>query len=98
MAHQILRLHLDGVLAADYLAYVRDPDPAALGGALRSVTIREQPPFSSVVEALLTWRGAAPDPHAAATLAGLPVTADVIAVDAAALAAVEGPEVQSLAA
>lgn len=80
MTTQRISLHLDGITAADYLAWVRDPAPAALGGALRSVSI-EPEPLGSAIHALLEWDGPAPAPHAAAA-AGLPVTGDVRAVRA----------------
>ena len=79
MTTQRLTLKLDGVTAGDYLAYIRDPEPPALGHALRSISVTADP-FGSIVEATIEWDGPAPEAHAAARAAGLPVTGDVRAV------------------
>ena len=104
MTVQLLTIRLDGVTAADYLAHVRDPEPGALDGALAAVVVRTDQPLADVVEAALSWHGAPPAAHAAAHLAGLPVTADVVSVDARPLNAEvielhpDCPELRALAA
>lgn len=80
MTLQTITLHLDGVTAGDYLAWVRDPEPAP--SALRSIAL-DADPLADRVVATLAWADAAPAPHVAAAAAGLPVTADVKAVTAA---------------
>jgi hypothetical protein len=80
MARQRLTLILDGINPGDYLQWVRDPEPTALDHDLRSITVWEDP-LGHTLEALLTWRGSPPIPPIAAARAGLPVTADVIAVE-----------------
>ena len=80
MTTQRLTLHLgDGITAGDYLARARDPEPPALGHALRSVTIAAEP-TGSVIEAVLEWESTPPVALAAAYVAGLPVTPDVDSV------------------
>jgi hypothetical protein len=86
MSVQYLILKLDGITPADYLAWVRDPEPAALDLSLRSVTV-EADPLGDVIEATLTWKTTAPAPSMAAPLAGLPLTAEVVAVEVGELAA-----------
>ena len=81
MPRQILTIQLDGLTAGDYLAHLRDPEPAALGHALRSIVLRAEP-LGDVVQATLEWDGAAPAPRAAARAAGLPVVAEVARADA----------------
>jgi hypothetical protein len=79
MALQVLILTLDGITAGDYLAWVRDPEPPALGQELCEVSVRADP-LGDTVEAVLTWRGAAPAPSVAAAIAGLPLTPEVVGV------------------
>jgi hypothetical protein len=80
MTHvQRLTLKLDGITAGDYLAWVRDPEPPALGLDLCSVTVRGDP-LGDTVEALLSWRVSPPDGVAAGPAAGLPLTPEVIFV------------------
>ncbi|MDQ3739582.1 MAG: hypothetical protein M3389_01440, partial [Actinomycetota bacterium] len=93
MARQILTLELDGCTAGDYLAHMRDPDPAALDHGLRSVTLRAEP-LGTTVEALLTWEGAAPATRVAAQAAGLPLIAEVRSVESREVDAVPPPEPQ----
>jgi hypothetical protein len=88
MILQTITLHLEGITAADYLAWVRDPEPAPLGAGLRSVRI-DADPLGSTVHATLGWDRPAPAPHLAAAAAGLPLSADVGAVTAS-------PAVQAL--
>jgi hypothetical protein len=85
MPPQILTLTLDGVTAGDYLTWVRDPEPAALGLVLRSIALHADP-LGDTIEAVLHWNVAAPAPREAASLAGLPLTEDVIAVESRELA------------
>jgi hypothetical protein len=76
MPLQILTLTLDGITAADYLAWIRDPEPPALGFSLRSVSVRAEP-LGDSIEVALCWRGDAPGPAEAAHLAGFPLSAEV---------------------
>ena len=77
MIFQRLTFHLEGMTAADYLAYVRDPEPPGLGRGLRSITVDAEP-LGSVIEFVLAWDGVPPAPHAAEVLAGLPTPAEVV--------------------
>jgi hypothetical protein len=79
MTLQVLILTLDGITAGDYLTWVRDPEPPALGQELCEVSVRGDP-IGDTVEALLAWRGAAPPPSVAAQVAGLLLTPEVIGV------------------
>jgi hypothetical protein len=81
MALQFLILTLDGITAGDYLAWVRDPEPPALGQDLRSVSVHGDP-LGDTIEAVLAWRGAAPAPAVAASVAGLHRTPELIKVEA----------------
>ncbi|MGZ6725567.1 MAG: hypothetical protein ACXVHK_32065 [Solirubrobacteraceae bacterium] len=74
MPPQILSLKLDGITAGDYLTWCRDPEPPALGFALRSVFV-DADPLGDTITAILDWNGPAPRPSAAATAAGLPLSA-----------------------
>src|SRR5512142_335371 len=76
MPPQILNLKLDGITAGDYLTWCRDPEPPALGFALRSVAVHADP-LGDTITAILVWNGPAPPPSAAATAAGLPPSAGV---------------------
>ena len=86
MRVQTLIMTLDGITAGDYLAWVRDPEPPALGLSLRSVTVRADP-LSDTIEAVLAWNACPPAPHIAGPVAGLPLTAEVVAVESRELAA-----------
>ena len=97
---QILTLQLEGITAADYVAHVADPDPAT--PAVRWVALRVPDPVGDVVEAAVSWAGEPPAAHRAAPLAGLPLTADVVAVTGASpevikLKARDCPELRALA-
>jgi hypothetical protein len=72
MSLQILSLSLDGITAGDYLTWCRDPDPPALGYALRSIRV-DADPLSDTITAILDWNQPAPAPATAATAAGLPL-------------------------
>jgi hypothetical protein len=86
MALQVLILTLAGITAGDYLAWVRDPEPPALGQDLCEVSVRADP-LGDVAEAVLAWKGPAPAPSVAASIAGLPLTPEVIGVQTRELAA-----------
>lgn len=86
MALQFLVFTLDGITAGDYLAWVRDPEPPTLGQDLREVSVQGDP-LGDTLEAGLAWRGAAPAPAVAATIAGLALTPEVIKVEPRELAA-----------
>ena len=82
MTTQTLTIQLGArITAGDYLARVRDPEPPALGYALRSVAV-DADPSGSVIEAVLQWESDSPPPLPAAFDAGLPVTSDVLEVRA----------------
>lgn len=81
MPRQTLTLELDGITAGDYLAHLRDPEPPALGYGLRSVSVRADP-RGDTVEATLVWDDAAPAPRVAARVAGLPLAAEVVRLEA----------------
>ena len=81
MALQHLTLELDGITAGDYLAWVRDPEPPALGTSLRSIRVQADP-LGDTVHAVLSWNGPPPCPAAAASAAGLPQTPEVAAMTA----------------
>jgi hypothetical protein len=72
MPLQILTLGLDGITAADYLAWCRDPDPPALDCAHRSIRVKADP-LGDTITAVLDWNQPAPSPRAAAAMAGLPL-------------------------
>jgi hypothetical protein len=82
MPRQIITIELDGLTAGDYLAHVCDPEPPALGHGLTSVALRADP-FGSTIEAVLTWEDCVPVPRVAAPAAGLPLVAEVVAVESA---------------
>ena len=90
MPRQIITLKLEGITAADYLSLVCDPEPAALGFGLTSLTIRAEP-LGDTVEAILSWEDTAPPARVAAAAAGLRITGDVFSVEAAPLEAIPAP-------
>jgi hypothetical protein len=73
---QILTLELEGITAGDYLSWCRDPDPPALGSALRSISIHADP-LGDTITALLDWDREAPAPAEAAQEAGLLLSPEV---------------------
>jgi hypothetical protein len=81
MILQRLTLTLDGITAGDYMTWVRDPEPPALGRDLDSIAVRGDP-LGDTVDALLSWNVAPPDATTAAANAGLPLTPEVMAVKA----------------
>ena len=62
---QLLTLVLDGITAADYLCWVRDPEPAALGRGIRQLNVRAKP-LGDRIELQLLWEREPPAPPAAA--------------------------------
>ena len=86
MTVQYLTITLDGITAADYLAWVRDPEPAALNRDLQAVTVQAEM-LGDVIEATLAWAGSAPMPSRAAPAAGFPLIPEVACVEARILAA-----------
>jgi hypothetical protein len=86
MTIQVLSLTLDGITAGDYMTWVYDSEPPALGRDLRSVTLRGDP-LGDTIEAVLVWQGSPPAPTAAAPIAGLALTPEVVAVRSRRLAA-----------
>jgi hypothetical protein len=83
---QYLTLRLDGITAGDYLTWVRDPEPAALGAGLESITVRADP-LGGTIEALLCWNRTPPAARTAVLAAGFPLTPEVSAVESHTLAA-----------
>ena len=79
MSSQHLTLSLDGITAADYLAWVSDPEPPALAGELRSIEVGYAP-LGDSIELTLRWKVAPPAAEAAATAAGFPITPEVVSV------------------
>ena len=86
MSLQYLTLSLDGITAGDYLTWVRDPEPVALGSGLGSITVRADP-LGDTIEVALSWNRPPPAPRTAAPVAGFPLTPEVRAVAAHTLAA-----------
>ena len=78
VGEQRLSILLDGIRAEDYLAWVRDPEPAALGGAL--VEVAAHAAGNDRVRARLRWAGSPPAPGVAARIAGLPLIEGVVEV------------------
>jgi hypothetical protein len=76
VAAQSLTFHLQGITAGDYLTWVRDPDPHALGREIRSLTVQADP-LGDRIDVLLCWGGDAPAPRAAAAAAGFALTPEV---------------------
>lgn len=82
---QRLTLTLDGITAGDYLAWARDPEAPGLARELTAIDLRADP-LGDTVEARLSWTSVPPAAHEAARVAGLPLTPEVVCVDAGALA------------
>ncbi len=57
MILQRLSLTLDGITAGDYMTWVRDPEPPALG---RDLAVRADP-LGDTGDALLSWKVARPE-------------------------------------
>jgi hypothetical protein len=73
---QTLTLTLDGITSDDYLAWVRNPEPASLDNDLRSITTRTQP-TPDRIEIDLVWNREPPNPRDAALAAGFPLAPHV---------------------
>lgn len=91
MSLQYLTLTLDGITAADYLAWVRDPEPPALGLSLDAVAVDAEP-LGDTIEVALSWNRPPPAPRTAAVAAGLPLTEDVRALQSRASAKPAPPQ------
>jgi hypothetical protein len=77
---QSLIIELDGITAADYLSWVRDPEPHALDHGLLSVAICAEP-LGALVYIELVWARRRPaTPSAAAVAAGFALIPEVVAV------------------
>ena len=86
MSLQYLTLQLEGITAGDYLTWVCDPEPVALGASLISIAVSGDP-LGDTIEASLAWNRPAPDARTAALAAGFPLTPEVTAVQSGALQA-----------
>lgn len=75
-AGQPLTFLLQGITAGDYLTWVRDADPPAVGRELRSITVQADP-LGDHIDVLLCWGGDPPAPRAAAAAAGFALTPEV---------------------
>jgi hypothetical protein len=76
---QLIELELDSITAADYMAHFVDADPPNEASRLRSVSL-DADPLDDTVVATLRWDGTPPATRTAAALAGLHMTADVVAL------------------
>jgi hypothetical protein len=79
MTTQRVTLTLEGITAGDYLTWIRDPEPPALGRELQSIEVRAEP-LGDTVDAVLTWNGVPPAGSDAGPLAGFPLTPEVAAL------------------
>jgi hypothetical protein len=79
---QELAIFLDGITAGDYLTWVRDPEPHALGRDLIAIAA-EADPLADRIEVQLIWDHTPPDLWTAASAAGFAMTPEVVAVLAA---------------
>jgi hypothetical protein len=73
---QSLRLLLHGITADDYLSWVRDPEPRALGHELKSISVTADP-LGDRIDLELRWRRDPPDTDAAAVAAGFLLTPEL---------------------
>jgi hypothetical protein len=73
---QRLTLTLEGITADDYITWVRDPEPLALGTSLRSVAVSAAS-IGDHIEAQLCWEDTPPPIRSAAIAAGFPLTPEV---------------------
>ena len=79
LSAQQLTLFLAGITAEDYLAWVHDSEPPALGHRLKSITTRAEP-RGRRIDVELLWHQAPPPLRAAAIAAGFPLTPHVVAL------------------
>ena len=77
LTQQRLTIVLAGITASDYLTWIRDPDPPALGRELRSVDVHADP-LGDRLDVLMRWNTDPPTPQAAAPAAGFHLTPEVI--------------------
>ena len=87
---QELAILLRGITADDYVTWVRDPEPHALGRDLIAITA-EAEPLADRIEVQLIWDRMPPDPCTAASAAGFAITPEVVAVLAAGSKRSAGP-------
>ncbi len=71
--NQSLVILLDGITAGDYLTWVQDPEPPALGRELRSIAV-DADPLGQLINVDLVWDCPPPDPRRAAPAAGFVVS------------------------
>jgi hypothetical protein len=76
---QWVTLTLDGITAADYLSWVRDPEPLALGRDLRRLAARAEP-LGDRIELELIWDREPPAPRSAVLAAGFPPIPEVVGI------------------
>jgi len=74
---QWLTLALDGITAGDYLSWVTDAEPSALGRDLRCVTACAEP-LGERIEIELIWDREPPAPRSAVLAAGFPLFPEVV--------------------
>jgi hypothetical protein len=72
-------LTLEGITAADYLSWVRDPEPLTLGPDLRRVDARAEP-LGDRIDIELTWDREPPAPRTAVLAAGFALIPEVVQV------------------
>ncbi len=77
---QHLTVRLTGITAGDYLDWVYDPEPPALGRELCSITV-DADPLGDRIVARLVWDRDPPPSRVAASAAGLALTPEVVQVD-----------------
>jgi len=76
---QWLTLTLEGITAADYLSWVRDPGPLTLGPDLRRVDARAEP-LGDRIDIELIWDREPPAPRTAVLAAGFALIPEVVQV------------------
>jgi hypothetical protein len=74
---QRLTLVLAGITASDYLTWVHDPEPPALGRDLRSISVHAAA-LDNRVDVRLTWNRNPPSARAAAAAAGFTLIPEII--------------------
>jgi hypothetical protein len=76
---QRLTVTLEGITAGDYLCWVYDPEPRALGRELRSITVTADP-LDDRITAELCWEHEPLEPCSAAVAAGFVLSPEVVRV------------------
>lgn len=79
LSQQSITLVLDGITADDYLAWVRDPEPPALGRELREIRVQAQP-LADRIEIELMWDREPPAAGVALVVAGFRLIPEVVVV------------------